>query len=405
MRNRISAIIITKRAFLCDKVLFGDKCYDRTFDLLLLDECIEIQKKYNRFKGADAIITIGDELDLSVMLNQPLEIRRKWTHFNEVLYEDIACTIVDTLLYNLNRTDLSTKTFSIFVSTYNTPKEYLERLYNSLLEQTYNEWNLWIIDDSTDCDNVELFVNEKDDFRIRMFKNVTNHGSIGFNKHMIAMMCDGDYLLEMDHDDYLTTDCLELLKRAFEETNCDFVYADALELSGNEPILYGDIWGYGGYGRINKGVVNGVETPYSETPNINAYTIRTIYTQPNHPRCWRKDFYHRIGGHNTDLSVLDDQEILIRTFLKGKMCKVPKVLYIQDEGEGERGKDSSTAQSLRFDEIQRCSLLIAGCYDRLIHERILSLGHKDPCWDDIKGYSNLDVESDELPPINSVLTL
>jgi SAM-dependent methyltransferase len=39
---------------------------------------------------------------------------------------------------------------------------------------------------------------------------------------------------------------------------------------------------------------------------------------PNHFRCWRKSFYDRIGGHDKTLSVGDDYELLLRTFLQAK---------------------------------------------------------------------------------------
>ena len=60
------------------------------------------------------------------------------------------------------------------------------------------------------------------------------------------------------------------------------------------------------------------------TPDINALSIRHIVAEPNHVRCWKKEFYHKIGGHNIELSVLDDMDLLIRTFYMVKMCKIPK---------------------------------------------------------------------------------
>ena len=104
--------------------------------------------------------------------------------------------------------------------------------------------------------------------------------------------------------------------------------------------------------------------------------------QPNHVRCWKTDFYHKIGGHVQELSVLDDMELLVRTFLYGKMTKIEKVLYIQHEGEGERGVNSSTAQSTRFAEIQRTDQYLKWKYDMDIHNRILELGYEDTAWNE-----------------------
>ena len=89
------------------------------------------------------------------------------------------------------------------------------------------------------------YLHNLNDPRIFVFQNISNHGCIGFNKHMIAMMCDGDYLVEVDHDDELTEDCLENLYECFSLSNADFVYSDALEYIDGDSINYGDTYTYG----------------------------------------------------------------------------------------------------------------------------------------------------------------
>lgn len=409
MRTKISAIIISNKDIDTSVIKTDLSFIEGNFDIKIVKPTDDLLKVLNEFRGFDCLLTIGDDLDLTTLNKLDVSVRKRWCHYDDVDVKEIGNIIIDVFKYNLKRKDLSTKTFSVFVSAYNTEKYKLKRLYDSLCSQTYQEWNLWILDDSSDGNtNVVDFVNEISDYRIHLFKNQTNHGNIGFNKHMIAMMCDGDYLFEMDHDDYLMPDCFELFNRAFVETNSDFVYSYVLELCGGKPVLYGDetgYWGFGEYGHTGFFNFNGVETAFAATPDINSVTIRTIYTQPNHPRCWKKEFYHKIGGHNTDLAVLDDQELLLKTFLNGTMCKVPKVLYIQDEGDAERGEFGSTAQSFRFKEIQRTTWLIKQAYDKSIHERVLDLGHKDPCWINEEQYSDLDIEHEPLPPINHILDI
>ena len=280
--------------------------------------------------------------------------------------------------------------FSFFTCTYHTQKDKLIRLYNSLCAQTYREWDWYIIDDSKD-DSTSKLIESLEDPRITVIKNVTRHGNIGFNKHTIAMMCDGDYLIEIDHGDEVTPNCLSTLMSAIEKfPNSDFLYSCALELKGSDlqAIRYGDGWGWG-EGLTKTEVVNGVEYTFSESPGINPYSIRTIYAEPNHLRCWKKDFYHRIGGHNPDMSVLDDQELIIRTFLQGEMTKIDKVLYIQYEGDGERGVSDENTQSVRFGEIQRTTMLLKQKFDLAIHNRILELGKEDDAWDEQSGGSIL----------------
>ena len=293
----------------------------------------------------------------------------------------IAFTIIHVFCGNIGRERPdSNKLFSFFTCTFNSSKTDLYRLYNSMRNQMYKEWNWYILDDSTNNDTIDI-INSFRDYRITVIKNVTDHGSIGFNKRTIAMMCDGDYLVEVDHDDELTPDCLSCLKMAFDEyPDSDFVYSDTLEDIDGESCIYGEGWGWG-EGSFRDENVIGRQVKLSVTPQINPFSIRTIYSQPNHVRCWRKDFYHKIGGHNSSFGVMDDCELLIRTFLNGTMTKVNKVLYIQYE-KSNRVAGGGTTQSKRYGEIQRMCWILKGYYDKKIHERILSLGFSDYAWDE-----------------------
>ena len=395
MRKIISAILIDPdyKNHEIDKIEFSieNTLSERKFDILCLTSTEDILKKLNTFRGVDCIITIGENINFVPLNELSFEFRKKWIHFESFDEAKIAKGIINTFYYNIERErpkDVSL--FSIFTCTFNTGKQKLERLYNSLISQTYPNWNWWILDDSKDnftCD----YISKLNDPRISIIKNISNHGNIGYNKHIIASICDGDYLVEVDHDDELTPDCLAKLKEAFDiYPDSDFVYSDTLEYVDelNQPIYYGENFGFEqGYYRWES--VNGTDYNVAVScPAINAKTIRTIYTQPNHVRCWKKEFYHKIGGHNMELSVLDDMDIIIRTFLYGKMTKVNKVLYVQHEGKRE-DVSSENAQNKRFKEIQRVVWLLKEKYDKKIHDRLADFGIPDNIWDETSQSSNL----------------
>lgn len=394
MREIISAIVIdkdyVKHNYALVKTNAENARCEEYIGLKILDNDSDVLKELSDFRGVDAIITIGGNfIDFKEMMKLPFEYRKKWVHFTEFSAERVSSAIIATFKSNINREH--TKQFSIFTCTYKTGFGKLARLYNSLLAQTYREWNWFVIDDSDDNNETVNILKSFNDPRITIIQNVTNHGNIGFNKHTIAMMCNGDYLVELDHDDELSDDCLGLLLKAFNTyKDTDFAYSLAAEFKGNtgKCIVYGDGWGHG-EGLTKEELIKGEKLKFSATPNITPFTIRTIYAMPNHVRCWTREFYHKIGGHNMDLSVLDDMEIIIRTFLYGKMTKIDKVLYYQYEGEGERGVNKDNTQSKRFGEIQRTVWYIKDVYDKKIHERILELGFEDPAWNEQLGCSQL----------------
>lgn len=393
MKNKISAIIVdpdfTRHDYSGVKMDDGNVYSEKRFELKILDNANDILREIYHFGVVDAIVTIGGESSWGILPYLSFAFRRKWTHLNTFNAAAISSNIIATFKGNIERENAPVS-FSFFTCAYMTPVEKFARLYNSMCAQTYREWDWFIIDDSPNGE-VAKMAEELEDPRVIVIKNHTIHGNIGFNKHIIAMACDGDFLCEVDHDDELTPDCLQMLLNAYRKfPKSDFIYSNALEVKERTmtPIIYGKGWGWG-EGLTKTEVVKGQNFTFSESPGINPYSIRTIYAQPNHIRCWKKDFYHKIGGHNTEMSVLDDQELIIRTFLHGEMTKVDKVLYIQYEGDGERGVSKDNTQSLRFGEIQRTTMLLKERFDKEIHNRILELGKEDDAWDESAGQSML----------------
>ena len=386
MRSKISAVIFdTKKDNDYSKVKTSFYKENEDFDLRVVNSGDATEEKLlsilSSMKGFDSIITIGENPYIEFLNRMPFYIRKKWYHFDRFNAEAITDSIIGTLSVNINRKDTNFPLFSIFTCAYKTDKEKALRLYNSLLKQTYKEWDWWIIDDSPYP--YESYFKKIKDPRIHIIKNENTHGNIGFNKHVIGMACDGDYLVEVDHDDELTSDCLLLLKKAFDTyPDIGFAYSYAREEVGGETIFYGDYFALG-LGKTEECGIEDKKMLIPITPDVNVLSIHHVVSLPNHVRCWKAETYRELGGHNVDLSILDDQDILTRTLLKYKACKIPKILYIQHEGErseGERGGTST--QTVRFYEICRLGYILRDKYDKEIHEAFLKWGLEDPYWDE-----------------------
>ena len=66
-------------------------------------------------------------------------------------------------------------------------------------------------------------------------------------------------------------------------------------------------------------------------PPPNGLTLSHIVGVPNHVRAWRTDFYAKIGRHNPLLSVADDYELILRSYLAGPntFCHIKACGYYQ----------------------------------------------------------------------------
>ncbi len=199
-------------------------------------------------------------------------------------------------------------------------KDYLKKVYESIKNQTYQDWQ-WVLVPNND--GLKLNLSEFTDKRIKIvpYKEKTKH--IGKIKHFAFNQGDGEWLLELDHDDLLLPTALEELSKV--EKEFDFAYSNTAEFKENwESPKYNLDYGwqyreieYEGH-KLNEAIT------WDPTPQ----SISLIYYAPNHFRAWRKEFYQRIGGHNESYEICDDHELVIRTYLEGKMFHIDKCLYL-----------------------------------------------------------------------------
>ena len=224
--------------------------------------------------------------------------------------------------------------FSIFTTTYLSYHKIL-RAYHSILQQTLTDWEWVIVDDSPTQEHFHFLkqnVSSQQNHKIRLYCRDQNSGNIGNVKNEAISLCRGKYVLEMDHDDEITPDCLQDAYTVFEtDPTIGFVYMDFYNIyeDGNN-FKYSDFisFGYGGYYcQHHKGQWRYVYI----TPNINNITASALISLPNHPRIWRRSVLHRLGNYSEYLPICDDLEILLRTLCEPdiKVAKIHKVGYIQ----------------------------------------------------------------------------
>lgn len=145
--------------------------------------------------------------------------------------------------------------------------KYLNDLYNSIVEQTYSNWE-WI-----------LYINGKgihqkipsiisNDPRVKVIVDKSNNHNIGYLKNRAFHAGTGDILLEMDHDDLLVSTCLEKVALVFSEnSDIGFVYSDDAKMQTNAEFKpFGKQFGW--------------EDPYTFEYKGNSYPVMGGFESP-----------------------------------------------------------------------------------------------------------------------------
>ena len=133
-------------------------------------------------RQVDAIVTIGNEKGFyKKLLSFGENIQKRWIHFTECPSKKTIRENIIKIFKNNILNYSSNEIFSIITPTYNTTTEEITRLYQSLVKQTYTDWDWRVLDDPTN-DTVIKTLESLNDSRIYIFKNISHKGNIGFNK-------------------------------------------------------------------------------------------------------------------------------------------------------------------------------------------------------------------------------
>jgi len=371
---------------LISDIYFQENLYDEVvvYSLPYTDNVVEDYSKYQ----PDLIVSFG--IDINVPHYQLQQIHLKYDEMlpDNVLANVIVCqTVFRSCKVNRPR-------FSVFTPVYKTG-ERIRRTYESLVKQTWTNWEWVVVDDSPDDETWKILqeISNKD-YRVKLHKIYPlTGGNVGLAKHRAATLGDGDWLVELDHDDALTTECLATCNDAIlKYPDAGFLYTDVCEMYEDGEMKYYDHdwsgnwyarhdnyfdFGYAGHSWVK---VDGKDILAHWYPDINPLSIRFNISMPDHVRMWERKKYLEMGGHNKNTPVADDLEMLIKTFLHTRMIHVKRVLYFQYNNRNSTVDNNST-------DINRRARLIRDYYDTAIHNRIQELGFHDWNWDDELGHS------------------
>ena len=141
--------------------------------------------------------------------------------------------------------------FSILVPLYNTPREFLTAMLDSVVAQTYKNWELCLADGSDIggsigsggnhsyvgeiCREYQKADREKNGGQGRiLYQKLEKNEGISGNTNRCLALATGEYIGLFDHDDILHPSVLYEYAKAINEQGADYIYCDETTFKNND---------------------------------------------------------------------------------------------------------------------------------------------------------------------------
>jgi glycosyltransferase involved in cell wall biosynthesis len=220
--------------------------------------------------------------------------------------------------------DISDPTISIIIPTYNRA-ELLTRAIDSIIKQTYSDFELIIVDDASTDDTQEV-VEQYDDYRISYIRKNHNEGGAAARNTGVRYS-DGEYIAFCDSDDEYMKTKLERQLNKIEAEDCEAVYC-------RHYIVQDE---YGVYKKSKSELKMG---------DIRHELLRGWCPASTSLFMIQKDAIEDVGGFDQDLPSFQDYDLWLRLAKKSRFCYVDDHLVAKHEHEGEQ---LATAPDIRLE--------------------------------------------------------
>lgn len=196
--------------------------------------------------------------------------------------------------------------FSVIMPTFNSPPAFLEKAIESVLTQTYPDWELLAVDDGSTEPATHRILKDfaARDPRIRP-TFLTANGGIARASNAALAQASGDYIALLDHDDMLAPHALH-------------AFADAINRHPEADWLYSDEDKIDEAGRRS--------APFFKPDWSPTYFLSCMYSC--HLGVYRTSLTRRLGGFRPEFDFAQDYDLALRFAAATKqIVHIPDVLY------------------------------------------------------------------------------
>jgi GT2 family glycosyltransferase len=195
---------------------------------------------------------------------------------------------------------------SLLVPTYNTPIIFLREMIESVIEQTYPNWELCIGEGSGGNKELERVIEEycQKDSRIKCKILDKNYGISG-NTNAALSLATGDYVTLFDHDDLLTPNALYEVVKSLQDVRHDIIYTDEDKVTSDLATYF--------------------------DPHFKPAWSPDLFRSHNyicHLFTVKRSIIEEVGGFRSEYDGSQDYDVMFRCIEKSESIEhIPKILY------------------------------------------------------------------------------
>ncbi|MGA9636268.1 MAG: glycosyltransferase, partial [Solirubrobacterales bacterium] len=194
---------------------------------------------------------------------------------------------------------------SLVMPAYDTDPRYLREAIGSVRSQSYENWELFVVDDCSPSRSTRRAIERaaSSDPRIQArlleensgISNATNSG---------LELCRGELVGFLDHDDVLTADALLEVARAFSAHEIDVAYSDQDKITADGEVT----------------------DPFLKPDWSPVYALGVMYV--GHLLVARRELVSEAGGFDPAFDTIQDFELLLRLSERTRRIHhIPRILY------------------------------------------------------------------------------
>jgi chondroitin synthase len=203
---------------------------------------------------------------------------------------------------NWNRTLSIRPLFSVYIPVFNTER-YVEECINSVLNQSIQDYEVVIVDDGSNDRTKAILRNFSNNPKIQI--HYKSNGGISSASNLAIKMCRGEYIVQLDSDDFLFPNALEELANFYHEhptTECVYTKRELIDELGQ---VIGPGWSSERFDIFENLVGLGV----------------------SHLRSFRRGLYFRTSGFDESIENAVDYDFYLKLSEECVISHLNKTLY------------------------------------------------------------------------------